>query len=66
MRIAKYKVLPESKKYFGEIPELRSVYTCAETIDVCRRELEEAPEGWILIRTARGIPIPEINLHEHE
>lgn len=60
MKEAKYEFLPESQVYYGEIPGLRGVYAYADTIEECKKELEEVIEEWILIRVSKGLQIPEI------
>jgi predicted RNase H-like HicB family nuclease len=54
---AKYKILPDGT-YFGEIPGLRGVWADAETLEQCRKELQEVLEGWLLLKIRDGDPIP--------
>lgn len=61
MKKAKYEFLSESKVFYGEIPGLRGVYAYAETLEECKKELEEVLEEWILIRVSKGLQIPEVD-----
>ena len=45
---AKYKLLKDGS-YFGEIPGLRGVWANADRLKVCRRELQEILEDWLLL-----------------
>ncbi len=58
MRRAKYEMLPDDGTFYGEIPGFQGVYANADTLDVCRDELEEILEGWILFRVSRNLPLP--------
>ena len=42
---AKYKILGDGT-YFGEIPGLRGVWANADTLDECRKQLQEVLEEW--------------------
>lgn len=57
MRRAKYEILPDDGTYYGEIPGFDGVYTNADTLEVCREELEE----WILFRVSRNLPLPVVD-----
>lgn len=61
MNHARYELLQEDGCYYGEIPNCKGVYASAEKLEHCRRELEEALEGWLLVRIARNMQIPEID-----
>ena len=50
MELAHYEILSDDKSYYGEIPECQGVYANADTIEKCRKELEEVLEEWILFR----------------
>ncbi len=58
MRRAKYEILPDDGTFYGEIPGFQGVYANADTLEVCRDELEETLEGWILFRVSRNLPLP--------
>jgi predicted RNase H-like HicB family nuclease len=49
MRKARYEILPDDGKFYGEIPGVEGVYAHAGTLEECREELEEVLEDWILL-----------------
>ena len=53
MRHARYEILLDDDKYYGEIPECNGVYATAGNLEDCREE-------WILFRVHRNLPLPEI------
>ncbi len=61
MEHAKYEILADDGSYYGEIPVCRGVYANEDTLEACRRELEEVLEDWILLRVYRQLPLPEID-----
>ena len=58
---ARYKLLPDGS-YFGEIPGLRGVWANADTLKVCRRELQEILEDWLLLKVRNHERIPGFRL----
>jgi predicted RNase H-like HicB family nuclease len=60
LRQARYEILPDDGKYYGEIPSCPGVYAHAATLESCRGELQEVLEEWILFRVHRNLPLPEI------
>ena len=61
MRRAKYEILPGTEGFYGEIPGLDGVYATSETLEGCRTELQEVLEGWLLLRVARHLEVPELD-----
>jgi len=57
---ATYKVL-EDGSFFGEIPEFDGVWANAGVLEVCREELEEVLEEWILFRVSRQLSLPAVD-----
>jgi predicted RNase H-like HicB family nuclease len=53
---ATYKIL-EDGIYFGEIPGLKGVWASGKTLEICRQELQEVLEEWILLKLIDGDPI---------
>lgn len=49
MEYAKYKIL-EDNTIFGEVPDLKGVWAEGETLEECRRELQEVLEDWLLLK----------------
>jgi predicted RNase H-like HicB family nuclease len=50
MRHANYEILEDDHSFYGEIPECNGVYSNAENLEDCRRELREVLEDWVLFR----------------
>ena len=61
MRRAKYEILSDDGTFYGEIPGFDGVYANAETLEVCRDELEEVLEEWILFRISRNLSLPIVD-----
>jgi predicted RNase H-like HicB family nuclease len=61
MRRARYKILPEDGSFYGEIPVLEGVCAHADTLEVCRDELEDVLEEWIVLGLTRNLPIPALD-----
>ena len=55
---AKYEILPDDRSYYGEIPEYNGVYAAASTLELCREELREILEEWVLFRIHKNLPLP--------
>jgi predicted RNase H-like HicB family nuclease len=55
LRHARYEILPDDGTYYGEIPECNGVYANAATLEVCREELREVLEEWVLLRVHRHL-----------
>lgn len=61
MRHARYERLADDGSCYGEIPELRGVWSNGPTLDIAERELREVPEDWIMIGIAHHAEIPVID-----
>ena len=61
MHRAKYEILQDDGAYYGEIPGLDGVFANAPTPELCRKQLEEVLEDWILIGVAERHSIPDID-----
>lgn len=61
LRHARYEILKDDGTYYGEIPECNGVYANAATLEVCREELREVLEEWVLFRVHRHLPFPVID-----
>jgi len=61
---ARYEILPDDGSYYGEIPSFDGVYANATTLELCREELREVLEEWILFRVSRNLPLPVVDGHE--
>ena len=61
MHKAHYEFLKSDKKFYGEIPGCKGVYTTGKTLEECRDELDEMLEEWILFRISRQLRLPIID-----
>jgi predicted RNase H-like HicB family nuclease len=61
LRRARYEILPDDGTYYGEIPEGNGVYANAATLEVCREELREVLEEWVLFRVHLRLSLPVID-----
>ncbi len=59
LRRARYSPLDDGS-YCATVPGLRGVIATGATLEACRDQLAEVIEGWILVRVARGLPIPRL------
>jgi predicted RNase H-like HicB family nuclease len=60
MRAAKYEVLEDDGSFYGSIPGLSGVWANDPSLEVCREQLEEVLEDWLLFRLSRQLPVPAI------
>jgi predicted RNase H-like HicB family nuclease len=60
MRHATYEVLAD-KTFYGSIPGFQGVWANASTLEACRDELQEVLEGWLLLRIADHLSLPEVD-----
>lgn len=61
MRHAHYEILPDDEGYFGKIERFQGVWANADTLEDCRKELQEVLEEWLIIGLKRGNPIPVVD-----
>lgn len=59
MRRANYEIL-EDMTYYGEIRGLDGVYSNANNLEDCRKQLQEVLEGWIILGLRLGHSFPEM------
>lgn len=60
LHAAQYKKLDDNS-WFVEIPGLDGVWANGESVEVCRKELVEVLEEWLILHIRDGDPIPAIN-----
>jgi predicted RNase H-like HicB family nuclease len=55
--VAKYKIL-EDGTYYGEIASIKGVWANGKTLEICREELQEVLEEWLILslKTDKKIP----------
>ena len=46
LKRAKYEIIDDEEPYYGEVPELKGVWTSGKTLEECREKLIEVIEGW--------------------
>jgi len=63
---AKYEIIDDEEPYFGEVPELQGVWASGNTLEECRKNLEEIIDEWIVIRLRKGMTIPSIGFFNLE
>ena len=61
MRRAHYEILPDGEGYYGSIEGLQGVWANAQTLEDCRRELQEVLQEWIVLGLQMGHAIPVID-----
>jgi len=59
MREAKYRIL-EDGTFFGEIPSCPGVWSNKKSLEECREELQEALEGWLILKLRDRDQLPQI------
>lgn len=60
MKAAKFERLQDGTIY-GSIPGFQGVWANAKTEAVCRRELQEVLEEWMLLRLKHDLPLPVVS-----
>ena len=59
MQQAQYKIL-EDGSYFGEIPDFQGVWANEQTLEDCRRVLQEVLEEWLLLKLRDNEEVPQL------
>lgn len=60
MAKARYEILQDEKIYYGQIPGFQGVWAQGHTLEICRRELQETLEEWLLIKLRKNQRIPHV------
>jgi len=55
---ARYEIIDDEEPYYGEIPELVGVWATGKTLEECRKNLAEVVDGWIVVRSKKGLALP--------
>lgn len=58
MHQATYELLPDGEGYFGEIAALPGVWANASTLELCREQLQQILEGWVVLGLRLGHTLP--------
>ncbi|MDK2947842.1 hypothetical protein SAMN04488589_0060 [Methanolobus vulcani] len=60
---ARYELIEDDEPYYGEVPELNGVWATGNTLEECRKNLEETIDEWIVFRLRKGLTLPPIGNH---
>lgn len=60
MKHAQYEILKD-QTFYGEIVGFQGVYANADTLEMCREELQSALKGWIILGLKMDHPLPEVD-----
>ena len=58
---ARYEIIDHDDPFYGEIPDLKGVWSSGKTLEECRQNLKEVVEGWILLSIKQSLPIPSLD-----
>ena len=61
LHYATYEILTDDCTFYGEIFQCQGVYANVETLELCREQLEEVLEEWILFRLHHNLLLPVID-----
>lgn len=57
---AHYEMIEDEEPFYGEVVALPGVWATGKTLEMCRRNLAEAIEDWVLFSVAKGLSIPAL------
>lgn len=61
LRRARYELIEDRETpYYGEVADLPGVWACGPTLELCRQELKDVIEGWILLSVRQSLDIPPL------
>ena len=60
LKRAHSEIIDDEEPYYGEVKELKGVWSAGKTLEDCRNSLREVIEGWIIVSIKRGLPIPKL------
>ena len=60
MELAHHEIIEDDNTYLGTIKEFEGLWASGETLEKCRRKLQETLEDWLLISLRLNKPIPSI------
>jgi len=59
LRRARYRQV-DGGLFCATVPGLRGVIATGTSLEACRDQLAEVVEEWVLVRVARGLPVPRL------
>ena len=60
---ATYEIFSDGT-FYGEIPGFQGVYANEKTLEVCREQLQEILEEWIILGLRLGHSLPVVNVED--
>ncbi len=58
LKKARYELIDDGTRYYGEIIGLRGVWAIGKTRQQCRLNLTSALESWLVFRLRNNLPVP--------
>jgi predicted RNase H-like HicB family nuclease len=58
---AHYEIIDDDEPFYGEVPDLSGVWATGSTLEICRRNLAQAIEDWLLFSIAQALPVPDLD-----
>jgi predicted RNase H-like HicB family nuclease len=58
---AHYEIIDDAEPFYGEVPDLDGVWATGSTLEVCRRNLAQAIEDWLLFSIAQALSVPDLD-----
>ena len=55
---ARYEMIDNETKFYGEVRELKGVWATGKTLEDCRKNLLSVMEGWLVIRLRKNLLVP--------
>ena len=55
-----YETLSDDGSFFGRIPGFQGVWANADTLEECKKELEDVLEDWLLFSISRNLAVPVV------
>ena len=56
---AKYEIIDDEEPYYGKISGLDGVWSSGNTLEECRKNLEDVIDEWVIVRLEKGLAIPQ-------
>jgi predicted RNase H-like HicB family nuclease len=60
MHHAHYELLDDAT-FYGEIPGFQGIFANADTLEICREQLQDVLEGWIVLGLRLGHSLPVVD-----
>ncbi len=58
---ARYETLSDDGSFFGRIPGFQGVWANCDTLEECKRELEDVLEDWLLFSISLNLDVPVVD-----